>query len=269
MKRERQDGRETLDPNGPRLVLGLQPVRELIRRHGRAVSEVLVEGGDSPRLAALARFAQDQGAPCRRAAPGELDRLSRGTRHQGAAAFGPALELHQLAEVLAQPGLLALALDGIVDPQNFGATVRSAVGLTGAPILWAEHGAAPLSPATFRASAGAIEHAVLCRVPSLHGALAEAVLRGVQVVGLDPAAPVALQDLDLTLPTVIVVGSEEKGMVRAVRKTCTALAHLSSSGRVQSLNASVAGALALYTALLQRRGQPEEASHPSHPPSIE
>jgi len=238
--------------DGARLVLGLQPVRELIRRHGKAITEVLVEGGESPRLEALARFAQDQGAPCRRVSGAELDRLSRGTRHQGVAAFGPALVMTSLREVLSQPRLLALALDGIVDPQNFGATVRSAVGLTEAPLLWAENGSAPLSPATFRASAGAIEHAVLCRVRSLHGALGEAVLQGVQVVGLDPAAPTPLDQVDLRVPTIIVVGSEEKGMVRAVRKTCTSLAHLTNSARVQSLNASVAAALALYTAVLQR-----------------
>jgi 23S rRNA (guanosine2251-2'-O)-methyltransferase len=236
-----------------RLVLGLQPVRELVRRHGARIHEVLVQSGDSPRLEALARFAQDQGAPVRRVSASDLDRLSRGTRHQGVAAFGPPLELSDLSDILGNPRLLALALDGIVDPQNFGATVRSAVGLTDAPILWAENGSAPLSPTTFRASAGAIEHAVLCRVRSLHGALSEAALRGVQIVGLDPAATLALEDLDLTSPTILVVGSEEKGMGRSVRKCCTALCRLSNSARVQSLNASVAAALALYTAVLQRR----------------
>lgn len=242
-------------PPGQRLVLGLQPVRELVRRHGRAITEVLIKEGDSPRLEALARFAQDQGAPCRRVSGAELDRLSRGTRHQGVAAFGPPLILASLSEILAQPALLGLALDGVVDPQNFGATVRSAVGLTDAPILWGESGSAPLSPAMFRASAGAIEHAILCRVPSLHGALGEASVRGIQVVGLEPGAPTPLEALDLTGPTIIVIGSEEKGMVRAVRKSCTALAHLTNSARVQSLNASVAAALALYAAVLQR-GRP-------------
>lgn len=251
--------------SGQRLVLGLQPVRELVRRHGSAVTEVLVQEGDSPRLEALARFAQDQGARCRRVSGAELDRLSRGTRHQGVAAYGPPLVLTPLAELLERPDLLGLALDGVVDPQNFGATVRSAVGLTDAPILWGESGSAPLSPAMFRASAGAIEHAVLCRVPSLHGALGEAAVRGVQVVGLEPGAPTPLEALDLTGPTIIVIGSEEKGMVRAVRKSCTALAHLTNSARVQSLNASVAAALALYAAVLQR-GRP---GPPPRAPSTE
>src|SRR5690606_27218475 len=89
--------------SGQRLVLGLQPVRELVRRHGSAVTEVLVQEGDSPRLEALARFAQDQGARCRRVSGAELDRLSRGTRHQGVAAYGPPLVLTPLAELLAPP----------------------------------------------------------------------------------------------------------------------------------------------------------------------
>jgi len=251
------------------MVLGLQPVRELLKRHGRQVHDVLVQAGESPRLEALARYAQDQGAPCRRVSAAELDHLGRGTRHQGVAAFGPPLSLSPLSEILERPDLLALALDGIVDPQNFGATVRSAVGLTEAPILWGENGAAPLTPSTFRASAGAIEHAVLCRVPSLHGALHEAALQGIQVIGLDPTATTPLEDLHLENPTILVIGSEEKGMGRAVRKSCTALGRLTNTARIQSLNASVAAALALYTAVLHRRraagGPPQRASDASDP----
>jgi 23S rRNA (guanosine2251-2'-O)-methyltransferase len=142
--------------------------------------------------------------------------------------------------------LVGVALDGVVDPQNFGAVVRSAVGICDAPILWPESGSAPLTPATFRASAGAIEHATLCRVRSLHGTLAQAVGAGIEVVGLAPDAEERLDQLDLQRPTIVVIGSEEKGMNRAVRRTCTRLVRLSSSGRIQSLNASVAAGIALH-----------------------
>lgn len=250
---DRRRSRTPEPPSEHRLVLGLQPVRELLRRRGSEVTSVLVERGNSPRLEALARFAESQGAPVRFVDSAELDRLSHGGRHQGAAAYGPPLELTPLAALWEQPNLLAIALDGVVDPQNFGAVIRSAVGLAGAPILWSENSSAPLTPATFRASAGAIEHAVLCRVASLHGALGEAGARGIEVVGLEPQATVALHEVPLTGPAILVIGSEEKGMARAVRRSCTTLARLESSGTVQSLNASVAAALALYTALLQRR----------------
>jgi 23S rRNA (guanosine2251-2'-O)-methyltransferase len=145
-----------------------------------------------------------------------------------------------------------VALDGVQDPQNFGAVVRSAHGLAGAAIIWPEHASAPLTAATFRASAGAIEHATLCRVPVLHGALSEAQARGVQVVGLDAHAPGPLRDLDLTRATVLVIGSEHEGMKRATRRQCDVLAHLVPLRNLDSLNASVAAGIALYEAAIQR-----------------
>ena len=148
--------------------------------------------------------------------------------------------------MLDDPDLLALALDGIQDPQNFGAVIRSAVGVADAAVLWGEHSSAPLSPATGRASAGAIEHARLCRVPSLVGALNAARERGITVVGLDAHAPQRISELGLAGPTILVVGNEHEGMGRGVRRACSAVGRLTASGKIDSLNASVAAALALY-----------------------
>lgn len=242
-----------------RLVIGLQPVRELVRVHGRSVAEVLVEGTNSPRLDGLRRFAADRRVAVREVGRVELDRLSGSSTHQGVAAFGPDLPLANWEDLELNPSLLAIALDGIVDPQNFGAIVRSAVGLADAPVIWPESASAPLTPATFRASAGAIEHATLCRVRALHGTLRSAADHGIQVVGMDPAAPQAIHEIDWRRPSVLVIGSEQKGMSRAVRKTCTALAHLTMSSTIQSLNASVAAGIALHTAVVQR------APPPPHP----
>jgi 23S rRNA (guanosine2251-2'-O)-methyltransferase len=235
-----------------RLVLGANPVTELIRARRHEVYEVLVEHQPGPRAEATARFARDNGIAVTSVPRAELERLSAGTMHQGIAAFGPDLQLVPFSKLSTEANLLALALDGIVDPQNFGAAVRSAVGLCDAPVLWSENASAPLTPATFRASAGAIEHARLCRVASLHGTLSEAALSGTTVVGLAPDAPSALHELDLSGPTIIVIGSEEKGMNRAVRKACTAMARITSSRSIQSLNASVAAGIALHAALIQR-----------------
>jgi len=237
-----------------RLVVGLQPVREAIRRHGAALREVLIEEKASPKLEALARFATDQHVPLvqhvRRA---ELDRLSHGVAHQGVAAHAPELELTSLDALAAAPGgLVAIALDSLQDPQNFGAVVRSAVALHGAAVIWGAHASAPLTPATFRASAGAIEHARLCRVPSLTEALATLRAQGATVVGLDAAAPIRLAELDLTGPTVLVLGGEGEGLGRAVRRSCTTLAALGGMASIDSLNASVAAGIALYEVLRQR-----------------
>ncbi len=240
-------------PRTERLVAGMQPVREAIRAHGRRLARVVIDGRDTPRLEALARFARDQGVVEPERLPRrELNRLAGSVEHQGALAWAPPLALVELEQVLAAEPVLALALDGIQDPQNFGAVVRSAVALAGAPVIWAEHASAPLGAATGRASAGAIEHALLCRVRSLPHALQEATERGAVVVGLDPAAPTALAHVDLRAGAILVVGSEHEGLHRSVRRACTTLAHLVPPGRVQSLNASVAAGIALYEAARQR-----------------
>ncbi|RYZ08803.1 MAG: RNA methyltransferase [Myxococcales bacterium] len=236
-----------------RLVAGLQPVREAIVAHGRAVRRVSIEHGDSPRLEAVARFAADHGvAEVTREPRALLDALTEGTVHQGVVAWAPELALADFAELLRDPALLGMVLDGISDPQNFGAVVRSAVGIAASAVIWGENASAPLSLSTFRASAGAVEHAKLCRVPSLTAALTEAVASGVQVVGLDPQADKALRELDLKQPTLLVLGSEGEGMSRSVRRALSATARLAQSGRIGSLNASVAAAIALYEASNQR-----------------
>jgi 23S rRNA (guanosine2251-2'-O)-methyltransferase len=238
---------------GLRLIAGLQPVREAIRVHRSALRRVAIEEKPSPTLDALARFATDQGVPeVVRASRTDLERWTDAAQHQGAAAWGPELVLTPLEQLLEDPELLALALDGIQDPQNFGAVIRSAVGVANAAVIWGEHSSAPLSPATGRASAGAIEHARLCRVPSLVGALNLARERGMNVIGLDAHAPERVGELTLTGPTVLVVGNEHEGMGRAVRRACTAVGRLTTSGRIDSLNASVAAALALHEAVTAR-----------------
>src|SRR4051812_2567966 len=102
-----------------RLVVGVQPVREAIRRHGAALREVLIDARPSPKLEALARFAADQsGAPARRLSRGELDALAHGVAHQGAAAYAPELELLPLEVAMAAADAVGLALDSLQDPQN-------------------------------------------------------------------------------------------------------------------------------------------------------
>jgi 23S rRNA (guanosine2251-2'-O)-methyltransferase len=235
------------------MVVGLQPVREAIRVHGAAVTSIAVELRGGARIDALVRFAQDQGVGrVDRLARSQLDRLAAGVAHQGVVAWVPDLHLDRFSDLLLVPDLLAVALDGIQDPQNFGAVVRSAVAIASAPVIWPEHSSAPLTPATFRASAGAIEHARLCRVSSLVSSLQQAAEAGVQVVALDPKAPRRLRDLDLTGRSILVVGSEHEGIGRALRRTCTVAASLVPPGAIDSLNASVAAAIGLYQAVIQR-----------------
>jgi 23S rRNA (guanosine2251-2'-O)-methyltransferase len=242
--------RDAMSAESNRLVVGLQPVREALRAHQAAVREVWLQA-NTPRLAGLGRLSQSLGVSLRQVSRAELDRASKGAQHQGALAWAPALKLHTLENVLEAHDLI-LALDGIVDPQNFGAAIRSAVGLGQAPVVWAENASAPLTPATFRASAGAVEHARLCRVHSLPLSLQLAAERGFRVVGLDAHAGPTLQSLPLTERTLVVLGSEAEGLSKPVRRVCHELARLTDQKLLDSLNASVAAAIALYEVQRQR-----------------
>jgi 23S rRNA (guanosine2251-2'-O)-methyltransferase len=239
-----------------RIICGLQPVREAIRAEGVRLARVLVleaqSAEASPQLEALARFASDHGAHVERVARSELDRVSRGVRHQGTVAFASELRVTPLHEVALDDRALVVALDEIQDPQNFGAVIRSAVAMTASAVVWPEHRSAPLSPATFRASAGAIEHATLCRVSSLPPALESLRERGLWVVGLDANGPVTIDQVDLARPVAIVVGAEGKGLRKTVKRACDTLARLPMPGPIGSLNASVAVAIALYECVRQR-----------------
>jgi 23S rRNA (guanosine2251-2'-O)-methyltransferase len=238
-----------------RQIYGIQPAREAIRVHGEKLERLYIEHGANPKLDALARFAEGRGIAVETASRGDLDRRAAGGRHQGVIAVAPDLRLAPLSEVPTGPGSITVALDGVMDPQNFGAVIRSAVALGATAILWPEHASAPLSPATFRASAGAVEHALLCKVPSLPGALDELAAKGVTTIALDAQGTVDLGAVDLGGPVCIVIGAEDKGTRKGVRKSCTHTAKLPMAGPISSLNASVAGAIALYEVLRQRRPQ--------------
>jgi len=237
-----------------RMICGLQPVREAIRAHGAKLLRVLVESDarEAPVLDALARFARDHGATVERPPRAELDRLARGVRHQGAIAFARELAIARLSELVHNEGALLVALDEVQDPQNFGAVLRSAVAMGASAVLWPEHRSAPLSPAAFRASAGAVEYATLCRVPSLPPALDELRQLGLTVIGLDMDGESLLDENDLSRPTVLVVGAEGKGLRRTVKRSCDTLARLPMPGPLASLNASAAVAIALYEVVRQR-----------------
>lgn len=239
-----------------RTVFGIQPVREAIRVHGHGIERVVIEHRPNPKLQGLARFAEGRGVPVESATRADLDRAAGEGRHQGVLAIVPDLVLRKLADVPIVPTSVFVALDGIMDPQNFGAIVRSAVALGATGIVWPEHSSAPLSPAMFRASAGAIEHAVLSRVPALPQAMSDLAERGVTVIGLDAQGPTELGAVDLRGPVAIVTGAEDKGARRTVLRACQHVARLPMNGPISSLNASVATALALYEILRQRQTPP-------------
>jgi 23S rRNA (guanosine2251-2'-O)-methyltransferase len=167
----------------------------------------------------------------------------------------PWVDFAQLLPEPAGPGGSAffLALDGITDPQNLGAIARTALcaGVDG--IVTAQDRSAPPTPAASKASAGALEHIRVARVPNLVHALRGLKDRGLWVGGMVPAIGPVLFDIDLTGPLVLVVGGEEKGIRPLVRRHCDFLFCIPQAGPLDSLNASVACGVVLYEAFRQRR----------------
>jgi 23S rRNA (guanosine2251-2'-O)-methyltransferase len=234
-----------------RVVTGVQPVREAVRVHGAALTRVLIDDREGPLLAGLFTFAQGRGAKVERVARRELDRLAE--RHQGAVAIAPALKIAtSIHEVEYSDTAIVLALDELEDPQNFGAIIRSGVAFGAEAIVFPEHHSAPLTSATGRASAGAVEHARLIRVSSLTSSLDSLKELGFALVGLEANAPDALSAIPLTGRVVLVIGAEGKGLRKGVKSHLTALGKLPMPGPIASLNASVAAALALYETRRQR-----------------
>lgn len=240
-----------------RVLVGVNPVRELLRARGRDVVMLLVHGdlekGPHRELVATARAAR---VACESREDSVLDALApKGVKHQGVVAIcGEDYPYVDLASVLdaapAKP--LLVALDEITDVHNFGAIVRSAVAFGADAVLTLKDRAAPVNAAVVRASAGATEHARIARVTNLARTLEGLAEDGYACVGLDVAGKAELRETDLTGPLCIVVGSEGRGLRRLVRERCTHLARIAMPGGMQSLNASVAAAVALYEVRRQR-----------------
>lgn len=179
----------------------------------------------------------------------ELDDLTEGVRHQGVVAVASDYQYQSLDDLLeaTQERGLVVGLDEITDPHNVGAIVRSAVAFGAQGVLVTKHRAALVTPAVVRASAGATEHARIVQVTNLQKTLVSLKDAGFWVVGLAAEGGQTLSELPRDLAKVVlVVGSEDKGLRRLVRQRCDMLARIPQAGPIDSLNASVAAAIAIY-----------------------
>ncbi len=243
-----------------RVLYGLNPVREFLRAGGEGIAELwLGEGSERGRaFADLAGLARGRGAKVREAPRPKLDRLAGTDRHQGVVAvvadyrYRDLEDLLQAAAAAGEPALLVV-LDGVVDPQNLGAIVRSAHALGAHGVVIPKDRAAGVTPATAKASAGAVEHCPVARVTNLAQALEAMKEAGLWAVATDAEAPEDLSEVDLSVPTALVLGSEESGVRPLVRRTCDRVARIPMKGKVGSLNASASAAIALYEVARQRR----------------
>jgi 23S rRNA (guanosine2251-2'-O)-methyltransferase len=234
---------------------GIHAVREALEA-GRPLDRVLItRGHHGDRLDALVQLARSHGVPVRFEERAQVDRAAGTREHQGVVAFAAAKPPATLEDLLrpfdAGPGLLVL-LDGVEDPHNLGAVIRTSLAAGARGVVIAERRAAGLTDAVARAAAGALEHLPVARVPNLARAMEELKEAGYWLVGLDERSDKNLTELDLTVATAIVLGGEGKGLHELIRTRCDFLASIPTSGPVRTLNVSVAAGIALFEAVRQR-----------------
>ncbi len=252
------------------LVAGRRPVEEAFVAR-REAKRLLVVPHRRQALEKLVLHATSLRIPVVEVEGGSLTAIAGFDGHQGVAlVVGPRgwAGLDDILAVAAQRGEapLVLALDSLEDPQNVGTLLRTAEASGAHGALFPTRHQAPLTPAAVKASAGAVEHLRLAPVDDLPAALADLHARGVRIVGADGDAPLTAREADLRGPIAIVVGSEGRGLGPAVRRRCDLLVRIPMHGRIQSLNAAVAGSILLYEAAAQR-GMAETEPAPQTEPA--
>ena len=246
--------------DGVEVVAGRNSVLEALRTEVPVTSVYVASRIDhDDRTREILQLASMRGLALLEVTKPELDRLTDGSVHQGVAAQVPPYEYADVEDLLdaaaaADVPPLIVALDGVTDPRNLGAVLRSAGAFGAHGVLVPERRAAGVTASAWKVSAGAAARVPVARATNLARALAELKKSGLFVVGLDAGGDTEVHELAFASdPLVIVVGSEGKGLSRLVRETCDAIASIPISSDVESLNAGVAAGITLYEVAQARR----------------
>jgi 23S rRNA (guanosine2251-2'-O)-methyltransferase len=240
------------------LVFGMHAVRTLLQRHTDKVQQLLlVRGREDARMAEVLQLARERGVKVEFRSTHDLDQLAHGERHQGVLARLQKLDNlgeGALDELLDKAGStpLVLVLDGVTDPHNLGACLRTADAAGVHAVIVPRDRAAGMSPIVRKVAAGAAETVPLIQVVNLARTLRWLKERGLWLVGTDDQAPAALHAAKLTGPLAVVMGAEGEGMRRLTKENCDLLVHIPMQGVVESLNVSVATGVLLYEVIRQR-----------------
>jgi 23S rRNA (guanosine2251-2'-O)-methyltransferase len=244
-------------------VYGLHAVRALLSRHAARVGTVtVVEGRAEPRVSEIQALAQKAGKPVKRATPAVFKQLFGDAVHQGVYVdvqpLPPWHEEELVAGITRQleakegPPPMVLVLDGVQDPHNLGACLRTANACGALAVVIPKDRAVQLTPTARKVAAGAAETTPLAVVTNLARTLRLLKEAGLWIVGTDAEAPKFAHDTDLRGPIAVVMGAEGSGLRQLTRDTCDFLVRLPQQGEVESLNVSVATGMLLYEALRQR-----------------
>ena len=226
-------------------LIGIHPVREALRA-GRPLERVLIaKGAGGPRLDEIIALCRERKIPYRVEAREQLDRAAKGAPHQGVVAFGAA-EVYASLDDTAAAGGLHVVLDGVEDPHNLGAIIRTAHAAGAAAVVIPERRAAGLTETVGRAAAGALAYLPVVRVVNINRALDDLKDRGYWIYGLDERGTYTYEQVEFNKPSVIVLGAEGHGLHEQVAKRCDFLVRIPMAGQVASLNVSVAAGVMLF-----------------------
>lgn len=241
---------------GGEQVEGRRAVLEVLKARRRTVQRILLADQQDPSdvLDAIEREAQRQRVPVSVVSMARLDREARTEGHQGVVAFAGRLPTTDLESLASDPRAFLLVCDGVTDPRNLGAMLRSADGAGVTGVVLPRHRSARISPSVTKTAAGAIEYLNFCDVGGIPAALEVLNKAGVLTVGLAGESHESLYELDLgSGPVALVVGGEEKGLASLTRKRCSAVVSIPQLGKISSLNAGVAYSIAAFEVARQRR----------------
>lgn len=226
-------------------IAGIHPVREALKA-GRALDRVhLVKSAAGPRLQEIIDLCRERHIPLRFETRESLDRMARGMAHQGVVAYGAAEEYATLEDVLGREGLLLL-LDGVEDPHNLGAIIRTAHAAGARAVVLPERRAAGLTETAAKAAAGALSLLPVVRVGNVNRAIDRLKEEGHWIYGLDERGTTDYTDANFDSRAVLVLGGEGHGLHEQVRKRCDFLLRIPMAGQIASLNVSVAAGVVLF-----------------------
>jgi 23S rRNA (guanosine2251-2'-O)-methyltransferase len=259
------------------VLYGLHPVEEALRAGTRPLDHLSVarerEARRDPRIDAVLELARAKGIRVSTEPRDQLTRHCKTDAHQGIVAFVRERKFLQLEDLLSTPAVrvgpgykFLLALDGVEDPHNLGALLRSADGAGIDGVILPERRSAPLSAVTAKSSAGASEHVRIAQVVNITRALEAMKKQHIWIVGLDERGTPDYTDFDFRQDVCLVLGSEGSGLHDLVKRTCDHLLRIPMAGSVSSLNVSVAGAVVMYEAMRQRRGPGTQPPPPESKP---
>jgi 23S rRNA (guanosine2251-2'-O)-methyltransferase len=225
-------------------IIGVNPVMEALRAKRPLERLLIAKGAGGPRIQQIVEAARQQGTPVRFEERSSLDRAAGTRTHQGVIALGASHRYAELGEILGAP--LLVVLDGVEDPHNLGAIIRTAHAAGAAAVIIPERRSAGLTETVVKAAAGALEYLPVVREGNVNRTLETLKKHGYWIYGVDERGTASYDTTEFGVPSAIVLGGEGKGLHELVKRHCDLLVRIPMAGQVPSLNVSVAAGIVLF-----------------------